>query len=71
MAILVLRLEFIIIFFKLYALNIMLNLNKESTKEQLESATSGHYLSKMHILRDYQEPTRVECGMLDIIVVFL
>jgi Raf kinase inhibitor-like YbhB/YbcL family protein len=40
-------------FFKLYALDVMLQLNKGSTKKQLESAMSGHILEEAQLIGTY------------------
>jgi Raf kinase inhibitor-like YbhB/YbcL family protein len=41
-------------FFKLYALDTMLKLNKGSTKKQLESAMSGHILEEAQLIGIYE-----------------
>jgi hypothetical protein len=41
-------------FFKLYALDAMLQLNKGSTKKQLESAMSGHILEEAQLIGTYE-----------------
>jgi len=40
-------------FFKLYALDITLNLNEGATKEQLESAMSGHIIEEAQLIGTY------------------
>ena len=41
-------------YFKLYALDITLDLNKGSTKEQLESAISGHIIEEAQLIGTYE-----------------
>jgi Raf kinase inhibitor-like YbhB/YbcL family protein len=40
-------------FFKLYAVDTMLNINKGATKEQLESAMSGHIIEEAQLIGTY------------------
>ncbi len=42
-------------FFKLYALDTMLDLNKSATKERVEKAMKGHVIEKAQIIGVYKK----------------